>query len=578
MARNVYYEAPTLLAAAAQHAAAQKRRRQNLDDSIKRRMEADQATAKLGQSADELAARVQDANADRALRADAEMLQYRRAQEHDAAYLSAQEAMNQADNDRMRAIAESNDALQRQSLQATERQRIQDRQHSLVNEGIKKGHYFYTPAQEQEINTITNQISAVQTDDAIAPDIKNQMIDSLLEKRQRIELSPAMRAGPPAPNFGEKMNSAVAFWSPSAGKFFGQDDNDRPADATRAYTLDRSGKPVPVDKGDPLPVPTQEQIDGSMRILKFGDQSIPAIPDGKGGWKTKQDFISDDSAKRAKRLEDQYDAAFKALTTQDDQGNLIYPNGQQIAAYIRNRQQVIDAIGGETGAAPAPATAAPTAPAPVPQAQQGSIQPPPSVPHPPPSAPAPSPLPGGSVVVPPDHTAASLAGPVAQPTVAPPVPHPPSPPTPAPQGTQPQKPVHELYGLPAPRDEFEQNQLEATHRYEGLAKKYGHIIPELKLGAKAWTDAMRKGQYGADLSKISNEDVKQFDLDLFDNVYGYEVTGEAEPLVGPDGSIGAARRGKVYEADLPGGRRGHVMWNGKEFVLVAEFVEGQHAT
>jgi hypothetical protein len=567
MARNVYYEAPTLLAAAAQHAAAQKQRRQNIEDSLRMGLEADQTNARLAQAGDELAARVQDANADRALRAEAEMLGYRRAQEHDAAYLATQQAMNQADNDRMRAIAESNDALQQQSLQATERQRVQDRQRELVNVGLKNGAYHYTAKQQEEINTITNQISAVQTDDAIAPDIKNQMIDSLLEKRQRIELSPAMRAGPPAPNFSEKMNSAVAFWSPSAGKFFGQDDKDRPADATRAYTFDRSGKPVPVDKGDPLPVPTQEQIDGSMRILKFGDQSIPAIPDGKGGWKTKQDFISDDAAKRAKRLEDQYDAAFKALTTQDDQGNLIYPNGQQIAAYIRNRQQVINAIGGETGAAPAPATAAPAAVAPVPQTQQG-IQPPPSVPQPPPSAPAPSPLPGGSVVVPPDHTAASLAGTVAQPTVAPPVPQPPSP----------QKPVHELYGLPAPRDEFEQNQLEATHRYEGLAKKYGHIIPELKLGAKAWTDAMRKGQYGADLSKISNEDVKQFDLDLFDNVYGYEVTGEAEPLVGPDGSIGAARRGKVYEADLPGGRRGHVMWNGKEFVLVAEFVEGQHAT
>src|SRR3990167_9497103 len=219
MARNVYYDAPDLLASAATYASGRKQRRANIKDTIANQLTVDQANAKLSQSAQDTAARTNAADADRIQREARTAFDQQRAKEANEALLLA----NREDNARMAQVAEMQNARQLETAAQTQQNNVQNRQHAFVQAGLKSGSLYYTPHQTQELANINNSITKVQTQDDIDPDVRNQMLDTLFSNRERITLSPAMRPAPPE-STGEQMNGKNAPWSPSQQRFYGGDD------------------------------------------------------------------------------------------------------------------------------------------------------------------------------------------------------------------------------------------------------------------------------------------------------------------------------------------------------------------
>jgi hypothetical protein len=292
MARNVYYEAPTLLAAAAQHAAAQKQRRENLDKSVDRTLEASVAQARLGQ--------------------DQQQLEYGAAR--DAAM------MNQRDREAALEFAAAQDRNTRleQTAAADRAMQLQSQRSGWVNAGLKAGQLRYTPQQTEEMNTIDNQISQVQVDDEIAPDLKNQMIDQLMERRDRIRLTPAMVTQPPPPTPAEKSRSSTALYSPTTKRFYDHDDPEVPEDAVLA-PMDRNGvvKPImPKEQAEPKDFSAAGYYSKHENVVK------------------RRDEISDVLTRRAQAIHaanvSQWEQRLKALTpTADDPDDVIKAKEQK---------------------------------------------------------------------------------------------------------------------------------------------------------------------------------------------------------------------------------------------------------
>jgi hypothetical protein len=204
------------------------------------------------------------------------------------------------------AAAQDRNTRLEQTAAADRAMQLQSQRSSWVNAGLKAGQLRYTPQQTEEMNTIDNQISQVQVDDEIAPDLKNQMIDQLMERRDRIRLTPAMVTQPPPPTPAEKSRSSTALYSPTTKRFYDHDDPEVPEDAVLA-PMDRNGvvKPImPKEQAEPKDFSAAGYYSKHENVVK------------------RRDEISDVMMRQALAVHDaavkQWEAKVKALTVGDN--------------------------------------------------------------------------------------------------------------------------------------------------------------------------------------------------------------------------------------------------------------------